>query len=438
MAWAAPNFRCLRLENPGYRLPGAVMSDLGLLRYLGYAELPEAQALKRVVEAEQAPHLRDGVHLIVVQSDDGSLVVGDSHDYADPASPFSYEAVDQLILDEYRHVLGETPAVRERWIGTYTIAPDRQFIIDTPAENVRLVVVTCGAGASSSFALAEKTLTELGIDTHVPQPLKPSFFDWAGTMIDFGCMAPVRALQAAFADLKLELTEAEARADMGMAKRAHITAILGRQPMRDRFFAAWGRPSDASDIDALFNAVEPKMIRSRRRLRRAHRWRRRPGQVVARLGRADWFGHWLQPLDDGRHPQGSRGQGLQPRGRGQRRRKRREGRPSPLMSWKALVELGAWPSRACVKVDDAEVGITEGREAGMWTIGLAASGNGVGLTRADFDALSNDERRERIARSADGLKAAGADYVVDSVADIAALLPEIEARITAGEHPGSH
>ena len=157
----------LRLENPGYRLPGAVMSDLGLLRYLGYAELPEAQALKRVVETEQAQHLRDGVHLIVVQSDDGSLVVGDSHDYADPASPFSYEAIDQLILDEYRHVLGEAPAVRERWIGTYTIAPDRQFIIDTPAENVRLVVVTCGAGASSSFALAEKTLTELGIDTHV-------------------------------------------------------------------------------------------------------------------------------------------------------------------------------------------------------------------------------------------------------------------------------
>ncbi|WP_443750937.1 TIGR03364 family FAD-dependent oxidoreductase [Asticcacaulis solisilvae] len=156
----------LRLENPGFRLPGGVMSDLGLLRYLGYAELPEAEPLRQVVAAEQAQHLREGVHLIVVQSQDGSLVVGDSHDYDNPAAPFSYEAVDRLILDEYAHVLGEAPAIRERWTGTYAVAPDRQFLIETPAPNVRLVVVTCGAGASTAFALAEKTLTDLGVETH--------------------------------------------------------------------------------------------------------------------------------------------------------------------------------------------------------------------------------------------------------------------------------
>ncbi len=156
----------LRLESPGQRLPGAVMSDLGLLRYLGYAELPEAEALKRVITREQPDHLREGVHLIVVQSADGSLVVGDSHDYDNAATPFSHEHVDQLILDEYHHVLGRPPAVRDRWIGTYAVAPDRQFFIDTPAPDTRLVVVTCGAGASSSFALAEKTLTDLGVDIH--------------------------------------------------------------------------------------------------------------------------------------------------------------------------------------------------------------------------------------------------------------------------------
>src|SRR6218665_3845610 len=30
-----------------------------------------------------------------------------------------------------------------------------------------------------------------------------------------------------------------------------------------------------------------------------------------------------------------------------------QGRPSPLMTWKAMVDLGVWPARACVKVDDA-------------------------------------------------------------------------------------
>ena len=43
--------------------------------------------------------------------------------------------------------------------------------------------------------------------------IKAFIFDWAGTMIDFGCCAPVVALQGAFAELGLELSEAEARAD---------------------------------------------------------------------------------------------------------------------------------------------------------------------------------------------------------------------------------
>jgi D-hydroxyproline dehydrogenase subunit beta len=156
----------LRLKAPGYRLPGAVMSDLGLVRYLGYSALPEAAALKRVIEAEQAAHLRDGVHLIVVQSADGSLVVGDSHDYAATPSAFASEETDRLILEEYAHVLGTAPAVAERWIGTYATSAQQLYVIDQPDERVALVVVTCGAGASSAFGIAEQTLDKLGVLQH--------------------------------------------------------------------------------------------------------------------------------------------------------------------------------------------------------------------------------------------------------------------------------
>ena len=113
-----------------------------------------------------------------------------------------------------------------------------------------------------------------------------------------------------------------------------------------------------------------------------------------------------------------------------------EGRPAPLMSWKAMVELGVWPARACVKIDDATVGIEEGREAGLWTVGVAASGNGVGLDHAAFTALSHEDRTQRIETSAAALRAAGADYVIDSVAGLATLLPELERRIAAGHRPG--
>src|SRR5580693_5344637 len=69
----------LRLADPGFRLPSAVMSDLGLVRYLGYAELPQAAALRALLVATHAEALANGVHLIVTQSADGTLVVGDSH-----------------------------------------------------------------------------------------------------------------------------------------------------------------------------------------------------------------------------------------------------------------------------------------------------------------------------------------------------------------------
>ncbi|HTM81977.1 TIGR03364 family FAD-dependent oxidoreductase [Asticcacaulis sp.] len=147
----------LRLTDPGFRLPGAVMSDLSLIRYLGYADLPEAEALKTRLQTEHAEHLANGVHLIVVQSADGSLVVGDSHHYHDAPEPFTSEAVDQLILDEYRAVLGAPPPVIERWSGAYATSPDQLFLIDRPVPDVRLVVVTCGAGASTAFGIAERT-----------------------------------------------------------------------------------------------------------------------------------------------------------------------------------------------------------------------------------------------------------------------------------------
>ena len=153
----------MRVADPRLgRLPGSVMTDLSLGRYLGYAELPEAGALKARLAAEQADHLAHGVHLIVVQSADGSLVVGDSHHYHATPDPFAPDFIDELILDEYAALFGRAPErVLERWTGTYASADDRLALIDRPDPAIRLVVVTSGSGASTGFALAEEAVAEL-------------------------------------------------------------------------------------------------------------------------------------------------------------------------------------------------------------------------------------------------------------------------------------
>jgi FAD dependent oxidoreductase TIGR03364 len=150
----------MRLASPGYRLPATVMSDLGLIRYLGYAALPEAAALKARLEAEQPAHLANGVHLIVAQGSDGSLVVGDSHHYADAPDPFASTGVEDLILEEFAAVLGAVPPVIERWTGTYASA-DRHSLVVAPSKHVRVVTITSGTGASTAFALAEEVIGEL-------------------------------------------------------------------------------------------------------------------------------------------------------------------------------------------------------------------------------------------------------------------------------------
>jgi FAD dependent oxidoreductase TIGR03364 len=143
-------------------LGAALMSDLGLVRYAGYSELAPAAALRAQIEREEPEMLVHGVHLIAVQSQDGSMVVGDSHHYGATPGPFGNSGVDALILRELDRVL-ELPGyeVTERWVGTYASAPDRLMLVDRPSDRERVVIVTSGTGASTAFAIGEEVVAEL-------------------------------------------------------------------------------------------------------------------------------------------------------------------------------------------------------------------------------------------------------------------------------------
>ena len=152
----------MRLAAPGFRLPGVVMTDLSLLRYEGFAQQPSAARLRAEVAVECAAQIENGVHLIVAQGADGTLVVGDSHHYGAVADPFAAHAVEELILGELRALLGlHSHAVLERWLGHYPVAEVHPVLAESLAPRVRLVTVTSGTGMSTAFALGEETIAEL-------------------------------------------------------------------------------------------------------------------------------------------------------------------------------------------------------------------------------------------------------------------------------------
>ena len=69
---------------------------------------------------------------------------------------------------------------------------------------------------------------------------------------------------------------------------------------------------------------------------------------------------------------------------------------------------------------------------GVWTVGIAASGNAVGLSRADFAALAPADRDSRIDQARQRLYDAGAHQVIDTIADLPAILPAFSPRWTLG------
>jgi phosphonoacetaldehyde hydrolase len=266
--------------------------------------------------------------------------------------------------------------------------------------------------------------------------IKAVVLDWAGTMIDHGCRAPVVALQRVFEQAGVPISEAEARADMGRVKRDHIRAILAASRVQDTWRAARSASPEEADVTALHDAVEPMMRDATRDCATlipgaadlARRLHETGIKIASSTGYTRPMMADILPLAaaQGYVPDVvvCAGETLQ-------------GRPSPLMLWKGLVELGVWPASACVKVDDATVGIAEGKAAGAWTVGLSASGNGVGLAYDDLQTLPAAERERRVETAEAALREAGADYVIDSVADLWPVLEEIAARIDAGERPAS-
>ena len=267
-------------------------------------------------------------------------------------------------------------------------------------------------------------------------PIKAVIFDWAGTMVDFGCMAPVDALIEAFAAQDVAISAADARRDMGRAKHDHVMAILEAPGVAGAWLSAKGAPPSPADGDVIYQALEPLMEAAATRCAKLI-----PGgaAVAARLSalgvRIGSGTGYTRQMMSGILPRAA-AQGYTPEvvvcaG------ETPSGRPAPLMTWKALIALDAWPAQACVKIDDATVGIEEGRLAGCWTIGLAGSGNGVGLNLEDYRALAEPDRRGRVAAAAEQLKSAGADYVIETIADIMPVFESIAARITAGERPAS-
>ena len=266
------------------------------------------------------------------------------------------------------------------------------------------------------------------------QHLKAVIFDWAGTVVDHGSLAPMGAFVETFAEFGVPVAIDEARGPMGMAKRPHIAAILNLPRVAAAWTEQYGHSPREADIDAVYAAFVPKNVAVAARYATVIAG---VGQTVRAL-RAEGVkigsttGYTREIMAEilpvaarqGFSPDSLVCTGDTP-----------EGRPTPFMIYRALLDLAVWPTWRVVKVDDTEVGIAEGLNAGCWTVGVAVSGNMFGLSLEETRALPPSQYHAKRAAAAARLTEAGAHYVIDSVADLAPSLSAIEGRLARGERP---
>ena len=264
--------------------------------------------------------------------------------------------------------------------------------------------------------------------------LRAAVFDWAGTVIDHGSLAPMGVFVKTFASFGVEISVAEARGPMGMAKRDHIKTLMAQPRVADAWAKAQGAAPDDAAIDRVYAVFVPMneaavseyctMIAGA--VPAVERLRARGLKIGSTTGYTRSIMARVLPLAAA---QGYAPDNLVCAG------DLAEGRPSALMMYRTFLDLGVWPAWSVVKVDDTGVGIAEGLNAGCWTVAVAVSGNAFGLNPSDTAKLSAGEFAAMKAAAYADLRQTGAHYVIDSVADLDAVIDMIEGRLARGERP---
>ena len=90
--------------------------------------------------------------------------------------------------------------------------------------------------------------------------IKAVIFDWAGTTVDFGCMAPVQAFVEVFKQYGIEPTMEEVRGPMGMLKIDHIRTMLRMDRIRTCWVQKYGKEPGEEEVQALYQIFEEKLL----------------------------------------------------------------------------------------------------------------------------------------------------------------------------------
>jgi phosphonoacetaldehyde hydrolase len=265
-------------------------------------------------------------------------------------------------------------------------------------------------------------------------PIKAVISDLAGTTVDYGSCAPAGAFVDLFQRHGVEATTAEAREPMGVHKRDHIRAMLEMPSISQQWLRSRGKAWTDDDLEALFQEFVPMQLECLPRYSTII-----PGVAGAadelqskgvKIGVNTGYNNQMldvvlaKAAEGGFVPDAATCAANVPKGR-----------PAPWMIYQLMEKLDVYPPAAVVKVGDTIADIEAGLNAGVWTVGVTETGNLVGLTQGQLEALTPDERQRRAGDAERTFRDVGAHYVIPAFADLPGIVEQISEQLARGATP---
>ncbi|GHN01994.1 oxidase [Cytophagales bacterium WSM2-2] len=146
-------------------LPGNILTGLTIRRYESFHDCPSFESLKT------PDHLKElkkwGVHILFKQATDGSVIIGDSHEYA-PAmqvEDLNFEIndyINQLILTEAERIVSfDLKQLSSSWAGYYPQHNEKDIIEIDIEDKVHIRTAIGGKGMTSSAGYAEASIQKI-------------------------------------------------------------------------------------------------------------------------------------------------------------------------------------------------------------------------------------------------------------------------------------
>src|SRR3989344_1206118 len=291
------------------------------------------------------------------------------------------------------------------------------------------------------------------------EKLEAVILDWAGTTMDYGCYAPAVAFRQVFAEMGVPISMLEARRPMGKHKKVHIGEIANDPEVAKRWFAVHKRMPTEEDVDKMFEAFQPAQLPYLTKYAGLI-----PGTLEAveecrlmglKIGSTTGYtgemmdlllneaaekgyfpdvsvcatGHYVLLGGELQGPLLGYGKDIS--------------RPNPAMCNLNAYLLNVSDNAAVVKVGDTLDDIREGKRAGMWTIGLAGTGNELyfgeeheGLTEEQIRNRNPEGFRTKLKAAYSSMQMKSPDYIADSIRDVHAIIYGINKRLENGLKPG--